>query len=133
MDDDETVEERTVTREVPESATGVRLRLSLALIVLGITLIGLGVLLTTLPAGARIALVVGGLLLVGGFACVAVGARRIGFAAKGAQAGADLPQGETVRTTIRKRGFPKHGAEPLEKERQMENGRRSGPGSGRGG
>jgi hypothetical protein len=113
VEDDETVEETTVTREVPSSATGLRLFLSLALIVFGLLLAAIGAfsLFGVSSLSVRVPLVLIGLAFVAGFALVAMGAQRVLPGPKGVP-GADLPQPETVRTTVRKRGFPKRGTMP---------------------
>jgi hypothetical protein len=110
-DPPETVEETIVKREVVEVPSGWRLVYSLALTLIGLGLIALGVFMD-LRLGVRIPLIIGGIGLTAAFGYVLVGARHIGGSKN--VPSADIPQGSTVRTTVTRRGFPKHGRSPLD-------------------
>jgi hypothetical protein len=102
-----------VTRRVAKPK-GIRLWLPLAMVLLGVVLMALGILAVSVLE-IRLVLIVGGLALIFGFGYVAVGGSRVnveGSPDGGVQAGVELPQETTVRTIIRKRGFPRRGTMP---------------------
>lgn len=126
--DNETVEERVVERR-PDKPP---LALPLAFVVLGLALIAVAVFVAS--GVLSVILGLGGVALVGAFGYAALGAKRIGGSKH--LPGAEIPRGETVRTTVRKKGFPKHGEMPAKQGKMPLRGagrRRRGPGSGRGG
>jgi hypothetical protein len=106
----ETTVEKTV--EVEGAAKGGRLALALLFVLIGVVAVGFGIFKASLPTAVRVALILAGLGLVGGFGYVAVGATRVGGTQR--VPGANIPQGSTVRTKIIRRGFPKKGRSPLD-------------------
>jgi hypothetical protein len=114
-------EEKVVVKKVKAAgaAKGGRLAISLIMIALGIAIL-LGGLLLDYPVALRVALVFVGGALMAAFGYVAAGARRVGGTAR--VPGAELPQDSTttVRTTVKKQGFPKKGRSPLETATETE-------------
>lgn len=108
MNDDgereDNLEDKLETHRVT-GAKGVRLWLPLVLVAVGLLMIGAAV----LGAKDGTGLLIGGFGLVLVFGWVAVGGRRIhiGASADGVEGDVELPQDETIRTTIRKKGFPR--------------------------
>jgi hypothetical protein len=113
VDREDSVEEKVVTRRVAKPK-GVRLWFSLAMVVLGAGLVAIGAFGVS-TAGVRVVLIVAGVALIFGFGWVVVGGSRVqieGSPDGGIKGGVDMPQDTTVRTTIRKRGFPRRGRMP---------------------
>jgi hypothetical protein len=113
VDQEDNVEEKVETRRVAKPK-GVRLWLSLAMVVLGIGLIGTGAFAVS-TAGIRVVLIIAGLALIFGFGWVAIGGSKVeieGSPDGGIKGGVAVAQDTTVRTTIRKRGFPRRGTMP---------------------
>jgi hypothetical protein len=110
VDTEESVAEKIETRRVAKPK-GVRLWLSIVIVLFGIALVGVG------AAGAiseRGLVMPAGFVLVFGFGYVAVGGSRVKVKSPGAglEAEMDLPQDTTVHTTFVTKGFPRQGAMP---------------------
>jgi hypothetical protein len=112
VDEEENVEERVDDHHVAKPQ-GVRLWLSIAVVAFGALMVvasAVGV------VGERGIVLPGGLVLIVAFGYVAVGSSSIkvkGSSAGGIEAGVEMPQDTTVRTTtIHKKGFPRQGTMP---------------------
>jgi hypothetical protein len=113
VDQEDNIEERIVAKRVAKPK-GVRLWFSLVMVLLGIALVAGGFFGASVVE-IRLVMILGGLALILGFGWLVVGGNKINFrgSADGSMAaGMELPQDTTVRTTIRKRGFPRRGAMP---------------------
>jgi hypothetical protein len=121
------VEKRVVgEREVPQTAKGGRLVISVGLMVLGAALIAIGIWVVSVAA-VRIALILGGivLLVVNGNAAMAGKKTQVGVSKEGVDATTELPQDEKVETTVYRQDFPKHGQMPSKRGRMPGRSRRS--------
>jgi len=112
VDEEENVEERVEDHHVAKPQ-GVRLWLSVAVVVFGALMVVAGAAGVVAERGIVLP---GGIILMFGFGYVAVGGSGIkvkGSPDGGIEAGVEMPQDMTVRTTtIHKKGFPRQGAMP---------------------